>query len=54
MKSDLKIESWLKKFELKIDSETIKLNSIQLHDTNLFFYKNPTHLYNENTVQEKQ
>lgn len=39
MKIDPKIESWLKKFELKSDSETIKLNSLQLHDTNLFLQK---------------
>lgn len=39
MKIDPKIESWLKNFELKSDSETIKLNPLQLHDTNLFLQK---------------
>ena len=33
------IETWLKKFELKSESETIKLNPMQLHDTNLFLQK---------------
>ncbi len=39
MKIDPKIEKWLKSFELKSDSEAIKLNPIQLHDTNLFLQK---------------
>ncbi len=39
MKPDIKIEKWLKDFKLESDSEIIKLNEIQLHDTNLFLQK---------------
>ena len=39
MKINSKIGKWLKKFELKSENETIKLNPMQLHDTNLFLQK---------------
>ena len=39
MKPASKIEKWLKDFSLNSDSETIKLNKIQLYDTNLFLQK---------------
>lgn len=39
IKIDSEIELWLKNFKLQNDDEVIKLNDIQLHDTNLFLQK---------------
>jgi hypothetical protein len=39
MEQNSHIENWLKNFQLKVGFETIKLNKMQLHDTNLFLQK---------------
>lgn len=39
MKQDEQIKNWLENFQLNVDLETIKLNKMQLHDTNLFLQK---------------